>query len=192
MSESLVERRSLSECRIAAVDNRRMTGYAIVFGSQSQDLGGFREIIDPSAVDRALQEGSDVRALVDHDTGKVLGRTRAGTLSLRKDSRGLSVTIEPDTEISYARDIMRSVQRGDVSGMSFGFRVLSDEWNYDAKTPIRTVTDMLLSEVSVVTFPAYTATDISVAMRSMLAFEATHGGSRISFLQKLHKTRMAQ
>lgn len=167
-----IERRAYQECRVEA-DSRKMVGYAIVFGSQSVDLGGFREIIDPSAVDRAINEGSDVRALVDHDTSKILGRTRSGTLTLRKDSRGLKTIIEPDLEISYARDLMRAVARGDVSGMSFGFRVLADDWNYEGKTPIRTVTDMKLSEVSIVTFPAYEKTDVQAALRSLTVFKAS-------------------
>jgi uncharacterized protein len=179
-----VERRSFTECRAEASDNgKKIRGYAIRFNAKSEDLGGFFEYIAPEAVDRTLNEGIDVRALVDHDSGKVIGRTRAGTLALRKDSKGLAVTIEPDDEISYAKDIMRAVARGDVSGMSFGFRVLEDEWNYDEKTPVRTITDMRVHEVSIVTFPAYKQTDVSVAQRSLNAFVAAHA-NRIGFLEK--------
>lgn len=167
-----VERRAFAECRAEASDNgKKIRGYAIRFNAMSVDLGGFKELIDPSAVDRTLSEGLDVRALVDHDSGKVIGRTRSGTLTLRKDSKGLKVEIEPDEDISYARDIMRAVARGDISGMSFGFRVLEDEWNYEDKTPIRTVIDMRISEVSIVSFPAYPQTDVSVAQRSLQAFQ---------------------
>jgi uncharacterized protein len=175
MSDRGVERRGFAECRIEADDSgRKLRGYAIVFDSLSQDLGGFQEIIAPSAVDRALNEAHDIRALVDHDSAKIVGRTRAGTLSLKKDSRGLKVAIDPDHEISYVKDILRAVSRGDVSGMSFGFRTLDDEWDFDRKVPLRTVTDMLISEVSIVTFPAYTATDVSIAQRSMNAFRQAH------------------
>lgn len=168
-----LERRAFAECRAEASENgKRIRGYAIVFDSRSVDLGGFYEFIAPEAVDRTLNEGLDVRALVDHDSGKVIGRTRAGTLTLRKDARGLRIEVEPDTDISYANDIMRAVARGDVSGMSFGFRALADEWNYDDKTPVRTVTDMRISEVSIVTFPAYQATDVAVAQRSLQAARA--------------------
>lgn len=174
------ERRAYLECRAESADGKRITGHAIVFNSLSVDIGGFREIIAPEAVDRAITEGADVRALVDHDSGKVIGRTRAGTLDLRKDSRGLRITIEPDLEISYARDIMRAVARGDVSGMSFGFRAISDEWDYDGTMPIRTVRDMAISEISVVAFPAYSETDVQArsvffntgeALRSLQAFK---------------------
>jgi uncharacterized protein len=179
------ERRASLECRAEASDNgKKIRGYAIRFHSDSVDLGGFKERIAPEAVDRTLNEGLDVRALVDHDSAKVIGRTRAGTLMLRKDSQGLRIEVEPDPEISYARDILRAVGRGDVSGMSFGFRVISDEWDYEAKIPMRTVTDMRISEVSIVTFPAYQATDVQVAMRSLTAFQKAHQGNRVAFLAK--------
>lgn len=188
-----LERRSWAECRAEPSENgRKIRGYAIVFNASSQDLGGFKEFIAPEAVDRTLNEALDVRALVDHDTAKVIGRTRAGTLQLRKDSRGLKIEVEPDTDISYANDIMRAVARGDVSGMSFGFRVLEDEWNYDGKLPIRTVTDMRISEVSIVTFPAYQQTDVAVAQRSLQAYQQRTSGNRIAWLQKWQKTRLAR
>jgi HK97 family phage prohead protease len=190
-----LELRAFADCRAEASDNgRRIQGYAIRFHSLSQDLGGFRELIAPEAVDRTLSEGLDVRALVDHDSGKVIGRTRAGTLTLRKDSKGLAIRIEPDEDISYAKDIMRAVARGDVSGMSFGFRTLSDEWAHDAVAEewTRTVTDMRISEVSIVAFPAYQATDVAIAQRSLQAARATHPGNRIAFLERELRMRMAR
>jgi HK97 family phage prohead protease len=190
-----LELRAFADCRAEASDNgRRIQGYAIRFHSLSQDLGGFRELIAPEAVDRTLSEGLDVRALVDHDSGKVIGRTRAGTLTLRKDSKGLAIRIEPDEDISYAKDIMRAVARGDVSGMSFGFRTLSDEWAHDAVAEewTRTVTDMRISEVSIVAFPAYQATDVAIAQRSLQAARATHVGNRITFLERELRMRMAR
>jgi HK97 family phage prohead protease len=193
-----VELRCFADCRAEASDSgKKIRGYAIRFGALSEDLGGFREYIAPEAVDRTLSEGLDVRALVDHDSGKVIGRTRAGTLMLRKDSKGLAITVDPDEEISYAKDIMRAVARGDVSGMSFGFRTIADEWDYDSKesqafnVPIRTVTDMRVSEVSIVTFPAYKQTDVAVAQRSLQAFQQTRKGKSIVLLKKWHKTRIA-
>lgn len=194
-----VERRAFAECRAEPSDNgKKIRGYAIRFNALSEDLGGFREYIDPAAVDRTLSEGLDVRALVDHDTGKVIGRTRSGTLTLRKDSKGLAIAIEPDEDISYAKDIMRAVARGDVSGMSFGFRTLEDSWAYDSKeaqsynVPIRTITDMRISEVSIVTFPAYQQTDVAMAQRSLQAFQQARGGNRIEFLRKCLKNQAAR
>lgn len=188
--ESL-ERRAFVECRVDAIDNRRLRGYAIVFNARSQNLGGFQEIIAPEAIDRTLKEAIDVRALVDHESSKVIGRLKAGTLQMAKDGTGLRVTIEPDPDISYARDIMLAVKRGDVSGMSFAFRTIEDDWNYDDEAmPLRTVLDMRVSEVSVVTFPAYTQTDVQVAQRSMQDFEAHRKGMSIDFARKLHRTRL--
>jgi HK97 family phage prohead protease len=190
-----LERRAWAECRAEASDNgKRIRGYAIVFNSLSENLGGFKEIIAPEAVNRTVNDGLDVRALVDHDSAKVIGRTRAGTLRLRKDSRGLQIEVEPDDEISYAKDIMRAVARGDVSGMSFGFRVAKggDHWDYEGQMPVRTVTDMIVSEVSIVTFPAYQATDVQVAQRSLQAFELEHKGNRIAWLEKRLRTQAAR
>src|SRR5687768_15131364 len=97
-SNGQLERRaSPAGATVDLVDDRYIRGYSIVFNVLSEDLGGFRERILPQAVDRSLS--SDVRALVDHDTGKVLGRTRSGTLTLRKDPKGLFSTIDPDLEI---------------------------------------------------------------------------------------------
>ena len=186
-----IERRAFVECRVDAIDSRRLRGYAIVFNTLSQNLGGFKEVIAPEAMDRTLKEAIDLRALVDHDPGKVLGRLSANTLEVSKDARGLRVTIEPDAEISYARDIMRSVARGDVSGMSFGFRALEDDWNYDGDLPVRTVLDMRVSEVSVVTFPAYTATDVQAAQRSLAEFQA-RGGMSVAWAQRLLQQRLAE
>lgn len=193
-----VERRSFTECRAEASDNgKKIRGYAIRFNALSEDLGGFRELIAPEAVDRTLNEGLDVRALVNHNTDMVIGRTRSGTLQLRKDSKGLVITIEPDEEITYARDAMRAVARGDISGMSFGFRVLEDSWEYDSKAaqshnvPIRTIHDMRVSEVSLVAYPAYQQTSVEVAQRSLQAFMYARGGNRLAWLAKWHRNRIA-
>jgi len=140
--------------------------HAIVFDKLSENLGGFREMIAPSAVDRTLQDGVDLRALVDHDSAKIIGRISAGTLRVEKDAQGLRVEIDPPAT-STGQDIVESIQRRDITGMSFAFRTLGDEWDFKVDPPQRTVTDMLVREVSVVTFPAYPQTD--VAMRSLAA-----------------------
>jgi HK97 family phage prohead protease len=181
------------ECR-AEADGARIKGYAIVFNSKSHPIGGqFREIIAPEAVDRTLTQALDVHAYYDHDSGKVLGRTRAGTLSLRKDARGLAVDIHPDPEVSYVKDLLRLVLRGDVNQMSFGFQVLEDDWSVGEDMPLRTVVDMRISEVSVVSRPAYAATSVEVAMRSLRAFQVQNPPqNRIAWLEKWHKTKLAR
>ena len=142
-------------------------GHAAVFDSWSEDLGGFREIIRPGAFDSALDRGDDVRALVDHDPSKIIGRAKAGTLSLNVDSRGLRVAITPP-DTSVGRDIVESIRRGDVDSMSFGFRTLSDRWGNEDGSEVRELLDVELFDVSPVSFPAYTQTD--VAVRSLTAF----------------------
>lgn len=186
------ERRVFDDTRMDVSPDRKIRGLAVVFNSLSRDLGGFREIIKPEAVDRTLREGLDVRALVDHDSGKVMGRTKAGTLALRKTRNGLSTEIDPPNT-SYARDVLESVERGDISGMSFGFRVLTDEWRMEDGEPVREVLDMTISEVSIVTFPAYESTDVSVAKRSLDRFKAeqTSGRSR-AYLERLHWLKAAR
>lgn len=185
------ERRILADVRVELDHDRTIRGTAIVFDALSQDLGGFREIIKPEAIDRTLREGLDVRALVDHDTGKVLGRTKSGTLLLRKTRRGLEVSIDaPNT--SYARDLLESVERGDISGMSFGFRTLTDDWRMEDGETIREVTDMIVSEVSVVAFPAYTQTDASVAQRSLQQFREAQQGRSLEMAKRWLKTTRAR
>lgn len=145
-------------------DERELHGYAIVFNSLSQDLGGFKERIAPVAVDRTMREGANVDALQDHErkTSTILGSTDSGLLRQVKDRTGLKVRIQPpDTQ--YVRDLLTVVKAGLVKGMSFAFRVMPDgqEWDEDGDTLVRTVTDMVYSEVSVVINPAYLETQIS-------------------------------
>jgi HK97 family phage prohead protease len=183
-SADTFERRALSAALEMSGDHV-IRGYPIVFNRLSQDLGGFRERILPEAVNRSLK--ADIYAMVDHDTSKVIGRTRAGTLSLRKDNTGLRIEIEPDLEISYAKDIVRAVARGDVSGMSFGFRVLEDEWHKEDGKPVRDVIDMDISEFSVVTFPAYQDTSVEVAKRSLAIFQQTTAFNWRSKWHEIHQ-----
>ena len=175
------------ECRSVSdisADGQRIRGYAVVFNSLSEDLGGFREVITPAAVDRTLADALDVRALVNHDSSKVIGRTKAGTLRLSKDTRGLRVEIDPPDN-TIGRDILESVKRGDVTGMSFRFEALKDDWRSEGGMPIRSVTDMLIQEVSIATFPAYSASDVTVAQRALQAYQQR--GQLINWLQLSHR-----
>tara|TARA_Y100001973_G_scaffold4229_1_gene6214 strand:- start:1046 stop:1675 length:630 start_codon:yes stop_codon:yes gene_type:complete len=163
---------SVSEIRMDSQEDGsepKIVGYAAKFNSLSHDLGGFREKIEPGAFSRALSEGQDVRALVDHDPGKIIGRSTSGTLRMLEDDHGLRVEIDP-ANTTAGRDIMESITRGDVTGMSFGFTVKDDDWQIVDGENIRTLRDMDLFDVSVVTFPAYASTE--VALRSLSEFQA--------------------
>jgi HK97 family phage prohead protease len=149
-----------------------MRGHAAVFNELSGDLGGFREQIIPGAFAEAI-EADDVRALINHDSNFVLGRNRAGTLAMREDARGLAVEITPP-DTAFARDLIVSMERGDVTQMSFAFRIRpnGEDWaKNDDGVWVRSVKRVRLYDVSVVTYPAYTQTD--VAMRSLDAFVRT-------------------
>lgn len=143
-------------------------GHAAVFNELSEDLGGFREVIQPGSFQEAIGR-DDVRALWNHDSNLVLGRNLAGTLTLEEDEVGLFVEIDlPDTQAG--RDAAISIERGDVSQMSFGFQILDwardQVWGKDESgNLLRTITKASLFDVSPVTYPAYPQTDI--AMRSL-------------------------
>lgn len=140
----------------------KLTGYAAVFESYSLDMG-FRERIAPGAFTQALGR-SDPRALFNHDPNFVLGRQQAGTLTLREDEQGLYMeNTPPDTQ--WARDLLVSIERRDISQMSFGFTTKKDDWRKVDNEWVRTLLEIdELFDVSPVTFPAYP--DTKVALRS--------------------------
>lgn len=166
-----------AELRAEDVDGRpQIRGYAAVFNSLSEDLGGFREVIRPGAFARGLAK-ADVRALINHDRNLVLGRNTAGTLRMLEDSRGLRVEVDPP-DTSYARDLMESMKRGDISGMSFRFYVDEDgdEWRSEPDGVIRELRSVSIDDVSVVTYPAYP--DTTVAVRSLDEFRSHSRGQQ--------------
>jgi len=125
----------------------------------SEDLGGFREQIAPGAFSTVKTD--DVRALFNHKPDYVLGRNTAGTLNITEDAKGLRVEIlPPDT--AWATDLMASMKRGDINQMSFGFFTRADTWDSVNGETIRTLIDVELFDVSVVTFPAYSETTVDV------------------------------
>lgn len=158
-----MERRALTAAPELRADGgaKVARGYAALFNSET-DIGGyFREKIAPGAFKDAI--GGDIRALIDHDTGRVIGRSASGTLRLSEDEKGLFVEIDlPDT--TDGRDLAVQLERGDISGMSFGFAVTHDEWDETGDIPLRTIHAVELYEVSAVAFPAYG--DTSIALRS--------------------------
>ena len=142
-------------------DSRMLVeGYAIVFNSESRDLGGFTEVVKENALDKALERNSDVLALYGHDYQNVLGRQSAGTLQLDKDDKGVRFTLNlPDTQLG--RDVYTLVERGDLKGNSFGFTVEKDSWDKVGDKVIRTIEQVKdLFEISIVSLPAYEATEL--------------------------------
>lgn len=154
-------------------------GHGAVFGTRSQNLGGFVEEVAPSAFKRSLGDNPDTRALVNHDASLLLGRTRSGTLSLSTDSTGLAYQIDaPDT--SYARDLIVSLERGDITQSSFAFYVMpnGDEWSQTSDGfPLRTLTAVSIhnGDVSPVTYPAYEAADSGLAGRAYASLAEARG-----------------
>ena len=153
-------------------------GHAAIFDSPSDSggLAGFLEVVRKGAFTTAIKE-DDVRALFNHDSNYILGRNKAGTLELKEDDAGLAVKITaPDTQ--WARDLAVSMDRGDVSQMSFSFypRETTDKdgnvtrgekWSFPKnEQPQRELTDLRLFDVSIVTFPWYEDTDAEVITRS--------------------------
>lgn len=165
----VTERRSAIELRAAGdAKSPRLVGYAAVFNKPSEDLGGFIEIVKPGAFERTLRSNTaDPLALVAHIPSLVLGRRSAGTLKLTEDDRGLAFDIEvPNT--TAARDLLISVERGDVRGASFAFQVANpggEKWEVRNEQVVRELLDVSLIEISITASPAYP--DTSVARRSM-------------------------
>jgi len=158
-----------TEVRVLDDDMKKIEGYTALFGKWSRDLGGFKEKIHRNAFDDAIKDG-DVRALKNHDSNYLLGRTSSGTLRLKTDSTGLRFEVDmPDTTIG--RDTLEEIRRGDLDGCSFAFTVTEDDWKYNEDGTVeRTILKVgELYDVGPVTYPAYP--DTSVAARSLDAFK---------------------
>jgi uncharacterized protein len=143
-------------------DKKFISGYALKFGTESKDLGGFIETIERSALDGA--DMSDVVALFNHKSDYVLARKSdtADTLELEVDEVGLKYRFEVDEEISYVKDLYRNIKKGNISKSSFAFRIDEggDKWEKrsDGKY-LRTITKFKgIYDVSPVTVPAYNDT----------------------------------
>ena len=140
-------------------DGMTFTGYASVFNSPSEDLGGFVEYVAPGAFRRSLQSRNEVKLLWNHDAGEPLASLRGGTMQLVEDSRGLKVTAQlPNT--TRGRDIAELLRTKVIDSMSFGFNVIRDSWSTDGK--VRTLESVRLFETSIVSFPAYSQTSATV------------------------------
>ena len=165
MENNNIEIRSFSISNNA--DSRTVSGYAVVFNSLSVDLGGFREIIAPTAITQELIASSDVVMNYAHDDNLILARSRngEGTLNLRLDEQGLYFEFDmPDTAIG--NQVLESIHRGDISTCSFAFSLDSEDcesWNRDENDNIvRTINTISgLYDCAIVTHAAYPSTSVS-------------------------------
>lgn len=184
LTVSTVERRRLAladaatEIQVRAdgddTSEERFRGYAAVFNSRTA-IGnplrwGFYEEIAPGAFTKTLSEG-DARMLIDHDSYYVVSRVSAGTLELAQDKRGLLVDSALDEGLSYVQDLKANLRNGNITGMSFGFRVVKDNWELErvetsdgqsVEVEVRIIREVQLIEVSAVTFPAYEETEAAL------------------------------
>ncbi len=163
--------RTLEMCELQTRDglgedkNLYIEGYFAVFGQKYYFSSDEYETIDRNAFDNALSRPDDVRALINHDTTLVLGRTTVGTLTLSVDDHGLHGCITINRDDSDAMSLYARVQRGDVSQCSFGFIPTDIETEVEREGDHDiihyTIKDLRLFEVTVCTFPAYTGTEVS-------------------------------
>ncbi len=161
-----VEKRNLTtnsvEIREDEAGNRTLTGYAIKWEMKSVTMGWrrFREQFKRGAFTESLTN-EDQLALWSHDTSKVLGRTKNGTLRLFEDEIGLRFELDL-LDTTLGDDAYKTIKRGDVDGVSFGFSMLKQEWDEaDPDNVIRTITKAKLLEISPVAFPAYPDSEVS-------------------------------
>lgn len=159
-----LETRPVATMEIREQGGRQViAGYAAVFNQPTHLGGGINEVIQPGAFANSLATDGDVRALWNHDSSYVLGRTTAATLRVFEDSIGLAFEVWPP-ETTWAKDAMVSVSRGDVNQMSFGFTVPGGGDKWEGNT--RILQRVNLMEVSVVAFPAYPQTSATVQQRA--------------------------
>jgi len=144
----------------------KITGYAAVFNSETELWPGFREQVAPGAFSKSIQR-DDIRALFNHNPEKILGRNTSGSLKLWEDSKGLGYEVLSGGDRTYENDLVKSIKRGDVNQSSFGFNIVEQSLKYDKANDIvhRTLTEVRLFDVSPVTFPAYSATEVHVRMK---------------------------
>jgi len=166
------EIRALSQpVEVRADDNGviRVAGYAAIFGEETNIAGMFTETIERGAFKSAIERGDDVVFLINHE-GLPLARTRSGTLKLSEDERGLYMETELDPEDPDVRSIVPKMKRGDLDKMSFAFVPTQQSWDENGAIPKRTIQDVELFDVAIVTTPAYAGTEIG--LRSLEAHRA--------------------
>lgn len=175
-----VERRLLPvddvELRVIDDDSPRIAGYAAKYNKWSVDLGGFTEKIRKGAFDEAMEK-SDIRCLKNHDPNLILGRSTSGTLRLKSNTVGLNFEADvPKT--TTGTDTVEEIRRKDITGCSFSFTTLEDDWKYNEDGTVeRTIVKVgEMFDVGPVTYPAYP--DTTVAARSLEVFKKQHSENK--------------
>lgn len=142
-------------------------GTAVPFNHKTDIMGGlFREQFLAGAFTKTIVE-SDIRMLDNHDPQRPLARNRAGNLTLTEEPNGLR-TVAQWPRTTYALDLAENIRTGNINSMSIGFRSIREEWDESGKTPLRSVSEAALFDVSTVTYPAYKATTASVRSEILL------------------------
>lgn len=153
-------RSSISKFQTRDEENGKyISGYFAVFNSEYEIWENATESIAPTAFDDALSD--DIRCLIDHETRLVIGRTKAGTLKMKVDSRGLWGEVKINENDQDAMNLYERVKRGDVDQCSFGFEILKETYEEDGDKIHWRIEKVKLYEVSIVTFPAYEETSVS-------------------------------
>lgn len=164
-------------------------GHAAVFNSPALIEGWFedwREQVLPGAFRKTISE-ADIRMLINHNPDMPLARNRAGTLRLEEDDVGLRTEADM-APTSYGRDIAISLERRDVSQMSIAFNVVKEEWDWEAEPPLRSIQEVKLSDVSIVTYPAFVETDAalrSAALTNLMELAHLNSEARSRLLRGL-------
>lgn len=151
-----METRNYKKLELRDNNNTKTIIGNIPFMSDSLDLGGFIERISPTAFDQSLASSNEIYSLIEHDSGRVIGKRSKGTLVLNKTDAGLeSITSPVDT--NEVRDLIVNINGGMKDGISFGFSVMpdGDEWTQEGEQVVRTLNNINLYECSVVSMPAY-------------------------------------
>jgi len=140
---------------------KQITGYAAVYDKDSENLGYFTEVIRQGAFTKSLKQLPDVRALLGHNPEAIVGRTKAGNLTLTEDDKGVRMSLTP-ISTTDGEKALEWVKSGVVDGMSIGFRVVTDRWSMKGGKNYREILEAELFEVSLVAWPAYKDTSASV------------------------------
>ena len=146
--------KSTVEVREGPNGTATITGYGIVFNSDSENLGGFIEQVDPGSVTKTLAE-ADIRGIANHDSNWLLGRRKSGTARFTADTIGVRYEIDVNLRDPDGVRAVEKVRRGDWDGSSFCFETLQESWDWDATPARRRLLEIKIVEMGPVTFPAY-------------------------------------